>query len=155
MKEFDVIVSGARVAGSVLSTLLCEAGHRVLVLDRAKFPSDSLSTHFFRWPALQAFQRMGTYDAVQKAAPHLENMLNDIDGQIIDEPVKGQDGLKYLDQQVVDDKDEVGGEWQSGADGKGGHAHTGDAMGGVAPKYRIDHQNQGPDHGSYAEGKGN
>ena len=96
MKEYDVILVGARVAGSILATMLGEAGYRILVLDRAKFPSDSLSTHFFRWPALQAFQRIGIYDAVQKAAPHLENMLNDIDGQVIEEPVKGQDGLDYF-----------------------------------------------------------
>jgi len=96
MQEYDAIIIGARVAGSVLATLLGEAGHRVLVLDRAKFPSDTLSTHFFRWPALQAFQRMGAYDGVQKAAPHLEYMLNDIDGQIFEEPVKGKDGLDYF-----------------------------------------------------------
>jgi len=96
MQEYDVIVIGARVAGSVLATLLGEAGYRVLVLDRAKFPSDSLSTHFFRWPAFQAFQRMGAFEVVQEAAPHLEMMLNDIDGQVIDEPVNGQDGLDYF-----------------------------------------------------------
>jgi len=96
MKEYDAIVIGARVAGSILATLLGKAGHRVLILDRAKFPSDTLSTHFFRWPAMQAFQRIDVYDAVQKAAPHLENMLNDIDGQVIEETVKGQDGLDYF-----------------------------------------------------------
>jgi len=96
MQEYDAIIIGARVAGSVLATLLGNAGHHILVLDRAKFPSDSLSTHFFRWPALLAFQRLGVYDAVQKAAPHLEQMLNDIDGQVIEEPVKGQAGLDYF-----------------------------------------------------------
>jgi len=96
MKEYDVIVIGARVAGSVLATLLGEICQRVLVLDRAKFPSDSLSTHFFRWPALQTFQCIGVYNAVQKAAPHMENMLNDIDGQVFEEPVKGKGGLDYF-----------------------------------------------------------
>jgi len=96
MKEYDVIIIGARVAGSVLATLLGEICQRVLVLDRAKFPSDTLSTHFFRWPALQTFQCIGVYNAVQKSAPHLENMLNDIDGQVIEEPVKGEGGLDYF-----------------------------------------------------------
>jgi 2-polyprenyl-6-methoxyphenol hydroxylase-like FAD-dependent oxidoreductase len=96
MKEYDVIIIGARVSGSILATLLGEICQRILVLDRAKFPSDSLSTHFFRWPAFQAFQCIGVYDAVQKAAPHLKNMLNDIDGQVIEEPVKGQGGLDYF-----------------------------------------------------------
>lgn len=96
MKEYDVIIIGARVAGSVLATLLGETCHSILVLDRARFPSDTLSTHFFRWPALQTFQCIGVFDAVQKAAPHLENMLNDIDGQVILEPVKGKSGLDYF-----------------------------------------------------------
>ena len=96
MKEYDVIIIGARVAGSILATLLGEICQRVLVLDRARFPSDTLSTHLFRWPALQAFQCIGVYNAVQKAAPHMESMLNDIDGQIIEEPVKGNGGLDYF-----------------------------------------------------------
>ena len=43
---YDVIVAGARCAGSPLAMLLARKGHSVLVVDRAKFPSDTLSTHF-------------------------------------------------------------------------------------------------------------
>ena len=43
--QFDVIVVGARCAGSPTAMLLARNGYRVLVLDRAKFPSDTLSTH--------------------------------------------------------------------------------------------------------------
>lgn len=46
--EVDVAVVGARVAGSVVATLLGRAGHHVLVVDTATFPSDTISTHFFR-----------------------------------------------------------------------------------------------------------
>ncbi len=42
--EYDVIVIGARVAGSTLATLLGQAGYRVLLADRARFPSPTLST---------------------------------------------------------------------------------------------------------------
>jgi len=96
MQEYDTVIVGARVAGSVLASMLGEAGHRILVLDRAKFPSDSLSTHFFRWPALQAFQRIGVFDEVQQSAPHMVNVLTDIDGQVFEEPVMGQDDLDYF-----------------------------------------------------------
>ena len=44
----DVLVVGARVAGSITAALLAEAGYRVLLVDRARFPSSTLSTHFFR-----------------------------------------------------------------------------------------------------------
>jgi 2-polyprenyl-6-methoxyphenol hydroxylase-like FAD-dependent oxidoreductase len=46
--EVDVLVVGARVAGSTVASLLGECGWRVLVVDRAGFPSPTLSTHFFR-----------------------------------------------------------------------------------------------------------
>ena len=46
--ECDVLVVGARVAGSVLASMLGRNGHRILVVDRARFPSSTLSTHFFR-----------------------------------------------------------------------------------------------------------
>src|SRR6266496_2542495 len=49
--DYDVIIVGARVAGSVLAALLGGQGHRVLLLEKAHFPSDTLSTHFFRAPA--------------------------------------------------------------------------------------------------------
>ena len=42
----DVIVVGARCAGAPLAMLLARAGHRVALVDRASFPSDTMSTHF-------------------------------------------------------------------------------------------------------------
>jgi 2-polyprenyl-6-methoxyphenol hydroxylase-like FAD-dependent oxidoreductase len=46
MGGYDAIVVGARCAGSVLATRLARAGWRVLLVDRATFPSDTVSTHF-------------------------------------------------------------------------------------------------------------
>ena len=43
---YDVIVVGARCAGASLAMLLARAGHRVALVDRASFPSDTMSTHF-------------------------------------------------------------------------------------------------------------
>ena len=45
----DVLVIGARCAGSSLALLLARKGYRVVVVDKATFPSDTLSTHFL-WP---------------------------------------------------------------------------------------------------------
>ena len=42
---YDAIIVGARVAGSSTAMLLARRGYRVLVVDRAAFPSDTLSTH--------------------------------------------------------------------------------------------------------------
>jgi flavin-dependent dehydrogenase len=43
---YDVIVVGARCAGSPLAMLLARQGARVLLVDRATFPSDIPHGHF-------------------------------------------------------------------------------------------------------------
>ncbi|HEX6035517.1 MAG TPA: FAD-dependent monooxygenase, partial [Anaerolineales bacterium] len=87
--DYDVIIVGARVAGSVLAALLGQQGHRVLLLEKAHFPSDTLSTHFFRAPALRVFERLGVLDEVKSTAPPLTTVWNYIDGQVISESVNG------------------------------------------------------------------
>ena len=44
-RNFDVIVVGARCAGSPTAMLLARRGCRVLLVDRTAFPSDTISTH--------------------------------------------------------------------------------------------------------------
>jgi 2-polyprenyl-6-methoxyphenol hydroxylase-like FAD-dependent oxidoreductase len=61
---YDVIVVGARVAGSATATLLAGKGLRVLVVDRASFPSDTLSTHQVQLPGVARLRRWGLLDAV-------------------------------------------------------------------------------------------
>ena len=43
---YDVVVVGARCAGASLAMLLARRGHRVALVDRAAFPSDTVSSHF-------------------------------------------------------------------------------------------------------------
>lgn len=62
---FDAIVVGARCAGSPTAMLLAQAGHRVLLVDRATFPSDTLSTHAVHAPGVAALRRWGLLDAVE------------------------------------------------------------------------------------------
>lgn len=46
---YDAIIIGARCAGSPTAMLLARQGFKVLVVDRATFPSDTISTHIL-WP---------------------------------------------------------------------------------------------------------
>ena len=46
---YDVIIVGARCAGSPTAMLLARRGFKVLLVDSATFPSDTLSTHIL-WP---------------------------------------------------------------------------------------------------------
>src|SRR4051795_7177813 len=62
--EYDAIVGGPRCAGSPTAMLLARAGHRVLLVDRATFPSDTLSTHAIHAPGVAALRRWGLLDAV-------------------------------------------------------------------------------------------
>ena len=43
---YDAIVIGARCGGAPTAMLLARKGYRVLMVDRATFPSDTVSTHF-------------------------------------------------------------------------------------------------------------
>jgi 2-polyprenyl-6-methoxyphenol hydroxylase-like FAD-dependent oxidoreductase len=68
--QYDVIVVGARVAGATIAALMGDAGHKVLLVDRAAFPSPTLSTHFFRggW-MVSVLQRLGVLDEVLALGP--------------------------------------------------------------------------------------
>jgi 2-polyprenyl-6-methoxyphenol hydroxylase-like FAD-dependent oxidoreductase len=57
--QYDAIVVGARCAGSPTAMLLARKGYRVLLLDRARFPSDTISTHLVHPPGVAALQRWG------------------------------------------------------------------------------------------------
>ena len=57
--RYDVIVIGARCAGSPTAMLLARKGYRVLLVDRATFPSDTLSTHVVHPPGVAALDRLG------------------------------------------------------------------------------------------------
>jgi len=61
---YDVIVVGARCAGSPTAMLLARKGYRVLLVDRATFPSDSISTHVVQPLAVAALRRWGLADAL-------------------------------------------------------------------------------------------
>jgi len=61
----DVVVVGARCAGSATAIALARAGRRVVALDVARFPADTLSTHLL-WPAgLAELRALGALDRVR------------------------------------------------------------------------------------------
>jgi flavin-dependent dehydrogenase len=61
---YDAIIVGARVAGAPTAMLLARRGHRVLLLDRAQFPSDTLSTHYIHQPGMERLARWGLLEQV-------------------------------------------------------------------------------------------
>ena len=60
--NYDAIVVGARVAGAPTAMLLARAGGRVLLVDRAGFPSDTVSGHAIKQPGVAYLKRWGLLD---------------------------------------------------------------------------------------------
>ncbi len=59
---YDAIIVGARCAGSPTAMLLARKGYRILVVDRATFPSDTVSTHVVHPLGVAALARWGLID---------------------------------------------------------------------------------------------
>jgi flavin-dependent dehydrogenase len=84
MTEYDAIVVGARVAGSPTAMLLARAGHRVLLVDRATFPSDTISSHLIHPPGMAALARWGLAERVIATGPSTVGTYRlDLDGLAI------------------------------------------------------------------------
>jgi 2-polyprenyl-6-methoxyphenol hydroxylase-like FAD-dependent oxidoreductase len=61
---YDAIIVGGRCAGSATALLLARKGYRVLVIDRATFPSDTISGHcIWHWGAVK-LKQWGLFDQV-------------------------------------------------------------------------------------------
>src|SRR5690349_15685064 len=110
MYDYDVIVVGARVAGSPTAMLLARKGYRVLVVDRATFPSDTFRSHVVLHPGTLRLKRWGLLDRVIGLdTPPIRYFVQDVGdfplrGQVL--PVDGVDALyaprrKYLDNLLV------------------------------------------------------
>jgi flavin-dependent dehydrogenase len=72
-EQTDVIVVGGRCAGSPLAALLARGGARVVVLERASFPRETLSSHLFEVDALEFLHRLGALEGLlETGAPLVE-----------------------------------------------------------------------------------
>lgn len=64
---YDVIIIGARCAGAATALLLARQGLRVLVVDRSRHGSDTLSTHALMRGGVLQLERWGVLDAIRAA----------------------------------------------------------------------------------------
>ncbi|HSS60580.1 MAG TPA: NAD(P)/FAD-dependent oxidoreductase [Candidatus Limnocylindrales bacterium] len=65
--EYDALIVGARVAGSSVAARLARQGRKVLLVDRDSFPSDTISTHFLSFNAVDALRRLEVLDRIEAA----------------------------------------------------------------------------------------
>lgn len=84
-QPYDVVIVGARVAGSATAMLMARRGLRVLVVDRASFPSDTLSTHQIQVPGVARLARWGLLDPLVAAGtPATRRVRLEFGGVVLD-----------------------------------------------------------------------
>ncbi len=94
---WDVVVVGARVAGSATALLLARAGLRVLVVDRARRGADTVSTHALMRGGVRQLQRWGLLDALIAAGtPPVRRILFHYGEDVIPVTVRPAAGVDAL-----------------------------------------------------------
>jgi 2-polyprenyl-6-methoxyphenol hydroxylase-like FAD-dependent oxidoreductase len=120
--QYDAIVVGARCAGSPTAMLLARKGYKVLVVDRATFPSDTISTHLIHPPGVAALRRWGLLDRLlATGCPPIDTYSFDFGPFAIsgspgteDSPVAYAPRRTVLDKLLVDAASEAGAEVREG-----------------------------------------
>jgi 2-polyprenyl-6-methoxyphenol hydroxylase-like FAD-dependent oxidoreductase len=75
---YDAIVVGARCAGAPLAMLLARGGAKVLLVDRATFPSDIPHGHFIHRHGPRRLRQWGVLDAVAMRTPAITSAIVDL-----------------------------------------------------------------------------
>jgi len=116
---YDAIVVGARCAGSPTAMLLARAGYKVLLLDKATFPSDKLSTHYIQPSGVQCLAEWGLLDrVVATGCPPIRKFTVFVGGTEM--PIPPMEDVAYcprrylLDKILVDAAVEAGAELREG-----------------------------------------
>ena len=126
-QEYDAVIVGARCAGAATGMLLAAAGLRVLVVDKSKYGTDTLSTHALMRPAVLLLQRWGLVDKLELAGtPRIEKTTfryaDDRGSEEIAVDIKPRHGVSALyaprrtslDRVLVDAAREAGAEVRHG-----------------------------------------
>jgi 2-polyprenyl-6-methoxyphenol hydroxylase-like FAD-dependent oxidoreductase len=120
---YDAIVVGARAAGSPTAMLLARKGHRVLLVDRASFPSDTLSTHYIHQPGIARLRRWGLLDRLAATGcPPVRTLSFDVGPFALSAPPPAADGVAdgycprrtVLDELLLEAAAEAGAEVRTG-----------------------------------------
>ena len=117
-KTFDVIVVGARCAGSPTAMLLARSGYRVLLVDRATFPSDTISTHMLHPRGVGALARWGLLDRlVATGCPPIDTYAFDFGAFTLEgAPGTPEMPIAYCPRRTILDKLLVDAAREAGAD---------------------------------------
>lgn len=119
---YDAIIVGSRCAGSSTARLLAQKGHRVLMVDRTHFPSDTVSTHCVTLGGVIQLRRWGLLDRVLATnVPFVPSFTLTIGPNEFNDPIPLEEGAgtvsprrTVLDKVLVDAAVEAGAELREG-----------------------------------------
>jgi len=96
--EHEVIVVGARCAGAATAMLLARQGHDVLLVDRASFPSDTVSTHAIARGGVVQLARWRLLDEVlASGTPAIRSVRFQLpDGTDVTRTIKDRAGVDHM-----------------------------------------------------------
>jgi 2-polyprenyl-6-methoxyphenol hydroxylase-like FAD-dependent oxidoreductase len=121
---YDAIIVGARCAGAPTAMLLARKGYRILLVDKATFPSDTISTHII-WPhGAEMLDRWGLHDRLQATGSPViaRRLIFDVGPFALQGGVTDANGGRggfcprrtVLDKLLVDAASEAGAELREG-----------------------------------------
>src|SRR5579872_853773 len=120
---YDVIVFGARCAGSPTAMLLARKGYRVLLVDKATFPSDITRGHYIHQPGIARLKRWDLLDQlIATNCPPVSRLAFDFGPITLSGSPPPSDGIaegynprrKVLDHILVEAAVEAGAELREG-----------------------------------------
>src|SRR5262252_4930967 len=93
----DLVVVGARAAGAATALLLARLGYDVVLVDRAVFPADTLSTHQIARTGVVQLHRWGLLDAVlDSGAPAIRQVTFSTPSESVTRQIKQKSGVDLL-----------------------------------------------------------
>lgn len=93
----DVVVVGGRCAGAATARLLARRGLRVTVVERARMPADTLSTHGIARGGVVQLARWGLLDQVlASGAPAIRQVVFTVNGDETVRTIKEHAGVDHL-----------------------------------------------------------
>jgi len=116
---YDVIVVGARCAGSPTAMLLARKGYRVLLVDKATFPSDIINGYFLHARGVAYLKRWGILDRVMASkCPAISSVTLDVGPFSLVGPIFPSDGVAalYAPRRIVLDHILVNAAVETGAE---------------------------------------
>ena len=94
--KVDVVIVGARCAGAATALLLARAGARVVVVDRGRFGTDTLSTHALMRGAVLQLHRWGVLPAIVSGTPAVTATTFSYRHEDVTVPIEPKYGVEAL-----------------------------------------------------------